>query len=203
MSDEIKHLKISFASLAIPDSYPKGDPWFDWVASTIPDNDVTFALVRSANGQEHWEVSTSSMYHVSQSQFSGFQAGAVYEAEIGTRRLLGRKVSAEKYLDFHDALKAVDIAELPFEVWMHIVAASSSEDNVMQRGEYRWDHPRTNIERQDGKLIIDKPLRNANDWAFMQNLGLPTTLTLRPLARETNKTGVPQASARENQELFA
>lgn len=203
MTDEVKHRKISFASLPIPDSFPKGDSWFDWVASTIVDNYVTFALVRSANGQEHWEVTASSIYQVSESQFRGFQAGAVYEAEVGTRTILGEKVSAETYLNFHDALEAVDITHLPCEVWMNIVVPSSSEDHVMQRGQYRWDHTCTTIERLDGRLIIDRPLRHAGDWAFMQNLSWPTTLTLRPLARETNTTSEPQAPAHKNLELFA
>lgn len=108
MINEISHLKLGFASLAT-DSIPADNK--QWLIQNLENEYLVFAKVE-VDRDIRWTLTNSSIYLL-KSNFLDYRAGEVFEAEIGKRLVFGKKVTAEKYLDYYKSLKAVCISQLP------------------------------------------------------------------------------------------
>lgn len=108
MTDEIRHLKLGFASLAASVQTGYNSDYNAHVAST---SQITFAHTDDGK-QSKWVAQYSSITDLELNWF-GYRKGSVFEAEIGQRLLLGKRVNAENYISFYEKLPALCITQMP------------------------------------------------------------------------------------------
>lgn len=108
MADEIRHLKLGFASLA--STVNTGTNCL-YDAQQVETAFITYALVDDGQHQK-WQTQTSS-FSSFDPNWIGYRRGSVYEAEMGIRTLLGKQVNAETYLGFYEKLPKLCITQMP------------------------------------------------------------------------------------------
>ncbi|MEQ6436267.1 hypothetical protein V8Z74_14730 [Comamonas sp. w2-DMI] len=115
--NEIQHLKIGFSSFAAGiEAGPEAERQIEELQRSY----LTFAKVQ--RGEEaSWELIRSNINWLSIGSMMRYRAGPVYEIESGARLYHGKRINAERYLDYYDALPSVCISQLPsygLQAWM-------------------------------------------------------------------------------------
>ena len=132
MIEEIQHLKVGFSSYAAGildgDDAPSQ-------RHSLKNETITFAKVKR-DADSAWELMKSSIWGLDKDKMLDYRKGPVYEAEIKQRSILGKTVSAEKYLDYYDQLPQVCITTLPsYRLQGWVVIQGLDEELFRQRAE--------------------------------------------------------------------
>lgn len=169
--DEIQHLKISFGALNVPAEMPD-DRYTEWLLKNMPYEKVVFALVKQGE-KERWEVvDTTARYRIKSSLYQGFKSGALYEVESGQRTVHGKRLKAEKYLDFLDALSCnvLDLDRYQIRATVELPEGDGRLYRNRVNG-LEWNHSDAVVTHANGLTKIDFAFRDALSWLFIESIG--------------------------------
>lgn len=189
MLNETAHLKVGLASLKVAPGTAKHHV-LDWLLGTIPDHSFTFAQVETSSGVSRWDLMDTTIRYRSDEKLFGFKTGAVYEAEAGMRTVLGKRLSAEQYLDHFDSLEAVDICRIPFDIKARVVVEEGNSQSIYKSQDYKWDHSQSSITTTDGVVHVEFTVDDALKVAFLDAVAGRFDLELIPRGGPSVKNGV-------------
>lgn len=175
--NEIQHLKIGFASFA---SGVEAGPNTDWHIQELQRNYLTFAKVQKAETAS-WELITSSISYLSEGSMLDYRTGPVYEIESGARLYQGKRITAERYLDYYDNLPLVCISMLQgygLQAWMEF----DNFQDEMQRDSAKGIHIASTVtyKVEDRECVkAEVPLNSAKQILFfLKNYCRSKSITL-------------------------
>lgn len=158
MINEIKRLRIGFKSF---------EPAVNATPYALLETQratLTFALEESSKGRQWVYLGGSTYFNSTGPALFGYMKGYVWEAEIGKRLVLGKRLSAEQYLSGIKSTPVVDLSNLPgvsLTVQMEVDAAR--RDRLMQDDGYTFDAQTCSMVERGGKLDVSVPIVNHNN----------------------------------------
>lgn len=158
--NEIKRLRIGFKSFE-PSVNATPYAMLESLQST-----VTFALEESSKGLQWVCLSGASYSRFAGPLMYGYRQGCVYEAEVGTRLVQGKKLSAEGYIVGLNATAVVDLASLPgVSLAVQMTVEVERRDRLMQDDHfgYIFDAQTCSLVEVGDKLHVSVPIVTHNN----------------------------------------
>ncbi len=179
MLNESAHLKVGLTSLRVAPGIAKHHA-IDWLLGTIPDHSFTFAKVETSCGDCRWDLMDTTIRYRSVEKLFGFKTGAVYEAETGMRTVLGKRLTAEKYLDHFDSIVTMDICRIPFDIKARVSVKKANSSSIYKYHEFEWDHSQSVITDVDEMIHVELIVDSAFKVAFLDAVYGDFDLELAP-----------------------
>lgn len=96
MVNEIDHVKLGFSELA---RVNVADQWLQYHFNSVDDVWIVFALEERDDQPPKWRRIHASWGHGEAAMYGAYKKGAAWEVHTGQRKLRGKALPVEKYLE--------------------------------------------------------------------------------------------------------